>query len=92
MIVRKHLRLDKSIRYSWEVLLFSTLISSAVWYLQDKVALNWLAFPETVIGVLGTALAIFWGFLTHRLMSVGGTREPHGVESLMKVELSHARQ
>ena len=62
MIVRKYLRLDKSIRYSWEVLLFSTVVSSAVWYLQEQIALNWLAFPETVIGVLGTALAIILGF------------------------------
>jgi len=62
MIVRKYLRLDTSIRYSWEVLLFSTVVSSAVWYLQEQIALNWLAFPETVIGVLGTALAIILAF------------------------------
>ncbi|HBQ00024.1 MAG TPA: hypothetical protein DD672_06025 [Gammaproteobacteria bacterium] len=62
MIVRKYLRLDRSIRYSREILLFCALISSAVWYLQEHAGFDWLVCPETVVGVLGTALAIVLAF------------------------------
>ena len=62
MIVRTRLRLDKSIRYSWQILLFAATTSTTVWWLQDKLKISWLIFPETVIAVLGTALSISLAF------------------------------
>lgn len=62
MIVRTRLRVDKSIRYSWQILFFAATTSTTVWLLQDKLNISWLIFPDTVVAVLGTALSISLAF------------------------------
>lgn len=62
MIVRKHFRLDTTIRYSWRNILFSLICSSLAWVVHAVLGQNQLTIPIGVVAILGTALAIILGF------------------------------
>ncbi len=62
MIVRKHFRLDATIRYSWKNILYSLICSSLAWVVHVVFEQHHLTIPTGVVGILGTALAIILGF------------------------------
>lgn len=62
MIVKKNFNPLKVIAYTWQALLFSFLLSFAVFLLYQQAQFKQIALPFMIVGVLGTALAIFLGF------------------------------
>ncbi|WP_417602465.1 bestrophin family protein [Owenweeksia hongkongensis] len=62
MITRRHLRLDTAIRYSWKNILYSFICAVAAYAIHVVFNLNFITVPVTVVGILGTALAIILGF------------------------------
>ena len=62
MIVKKNFNPLKILTYIWQTILFGSLLSAIVCIAYEWFALKQLALPFTIVGVLGTALAIFLGF------------------------------
>lgn len=62
MIVKKNFNPLKVISYTWESLLYSLILSGLVFYLFEIQDIKQIALPFMIVGVLGTALAIFLGF------------------------------
>lgn len=62
MIVRKHFRLDTSIRYSWKNILYSLICSALAWVVHVVLGQHQLTIPMGVVAILGTALSIILGF------------------------------
>lgn len=62
MIVKKNFNPFTVITYTWQPLLFSLLLSGLVFFLFETQVIKQIALPFMIVGVLGTALAIFLGF------------------------------
>ncbi|MDQ3100330.1 MAG: hypothetical protein M3R08_03000, partial [Bacteroidota bacterium] len=62
MITRKHLRLDLAIRYSWKNILYSALCWGLAYSFEIFPQLPVLRIPISIVGILGTAVAIILGF------------------------------
>ena len=62
VIVKKNFNPLKVIAYTWQAILFSLILSSAVFLLYEVAKVKQIELPFMVGGVLGTALAIFLGF------------------------------
>lgn len=62
MIVKKNFNPLKVISYTWQSLLYSLILSGLVFYLFEIQDIKQIALPFMIVGVLGTALAIFLGF------------------------------
>ncbi|HAS43897.1 MAG TPA: hydrogenase [Microscillaceae bacterium] len=62
MIVKKNFNPLKILAYIWQAMLFSGVLSTAIFVVYDVLGFKVVAVPFTIVGVLGTALAIFLGF------------------------------
>ncbi len=62
MIIRKRLRLDHAIRYSWKNIAYSSSCWALAYFTTHHPALTPLNIPNIVVGILGTALAIILAF------------------------------
>ncbi|OJJ15195.1 hydrogenase [marine bacterium AO1-C] len=62
MIVKKNFNPLKILVYIWQAILFSGLLSTLVFATYEVFLFKSIALPFAIVGVLGTALAIFLGF------------------------------
>ncbi|WP_299461666.1 bestrophin family protein [uncultured Microscilla sp.] len=62
MIVKKNFHPLKVLTYTWPPMLFSTGLALLVFGLHTGAGFTQIALPFMIVGVLGTALAIFLGF------------------------------
>ncbi|TAE17156.1 MAG: hydrogenase [Bacteroidetes bacterium] len=62
MILKRNFNPIKVLGYVWRELLYAGAIASLAYVLVSVFKLAYLAFPFAVVGILGTALAIFLGF------------------------------
>ena len=62
MIVRRHLRLDKTLKFSWKNILFSSICGGLACIAHHYLGIKSVFIPPAVVAILGTALAIILGF------------------------------
>jgi putative membrane protein len=62
MILKKNFPIHRILSYLWKELLYAGVVATLAYVLVSVFKLTYLAFPFAVIGILGTALAIFLGF------------------------------
>lgn len=62
MIVRRNLKFQLILHYTWRQLLYYVCLSTLIFLLHDYYDIVYFAIPSYTIAALGTALAIFLGF------------------------------
>ena len=62
MIVRQHLRVDKTLKFSWKNILFSGVCGGVACIGYYCLNVKFVFIPPAVVAILGTALAIILGF------------------------------
>jgi hypothetical protein len=72
MIVKKNFNPLKVVAYTWQALLFSFLLSLAVFLLYQQAQFKQIALPFMIVGYWAQHWQFFWVSETVRLMGAGG--------------------